>query len=148
MCSSIAASFSAGWRSFNPVMLLPALSFNSSVQLGPMRVREWFGQARWCPADCSRNGFSEQAGQSTLSAGRMRHFCRRLSPLTGQQPALSVCWASSVSSRTGRGSRTGRTGPVRPIAQLIGMLATGARRARHILPSSPARFGLASPPTG
>ena len=95
------------------------LELQQLVQLGPMRVREWFDQGAVDPPIGSRNGF--RAGRSiTLSAGRMRRFCRRLSG--PDRPAASLCRSAGparLARAPGRGSRQAERGQLQVGAQFL-----------------------------
>ncbi len=139
--------FSGARRSQSTSDAAAGLELQQLVQLGPMRVREWFDRGAVDPPIGSRNGF-RAARSITLSAGRMRRFCRRLSG--PDRPAASLCRSAGPARLArARGAEVGQAerGQLQVGAQFTGMLATG-HVALAVLCPARRLGGLASPPTG
>ncbi len=150
MCSSMCRElgFSGAGAASQPVMLLPALSFNSSSSLA--RCESVSGSTRrGRPADWLAQWLPSRPGQSrSAPAGCVVSAVGSPGP---DRPAASLCRSAGparLARAPGRGSRTGRTGPVAGRCAVLGMLATGHVALAVLCPARRLGFGLASPPTG
>ncbi len=118
--------FQRCWRSQSTSDAAAGLELQQLVQLGPMRVREWFDQGAVDPPIGLAQWLPSRPGQSrSAPAGCVVSAVGSPGP---DRPAASLCRSAGparLARAPGRGSRTGRTGPVAGRCAVPGMLATG-----------------------